>query len=75
IDGDATAAERLRERLPAELPVLLAPRDHNPMLGAYLIDAYPTYTVIEDGVAVESFGALPEVQKWLAGATKQAARR
>jgi thiol-disulfide isomerase/thioredoxin len=64
VDGDAGGSARLRERLPADLPVLLAQRPANPLLGAYLVDAYPTYTAVVDGTVAGSFGGVAELQAW-----------
>ena len=74
VDGDAEDSERLRERIPGDVPVLLARRPANPLLGAYLIDAYPTYTVVVDGTVAGSFGSVPELQQWLT-ATAPSRRR
>lgn len=50
-----------------DVQVLYAPRDANPLLADYGIDAYPTYTVIgADGRVARSFGAQPELDRWLA---------
>lgn len=66
VDGDAKNSQRLRERIPGDVPVLLARRPANPLLGAYLVDAYPTYTAVVDGTVAGSFGSVPELQRWLA---------
>lgn len=72
IDGDAAASARLREKLPEDvLPTLLAQRPANPFLGTYLVDAYPTYTVVVDGTVAGSFGSVPELHQWLS-ATRSA---
>ena len=75
VDGDTASAARLLDRLPDGVPVLLAARPENPFLGAYLVDAYPTYTVVVDGSVVGSFGSVPELNQWLSATTARVAGR
>ncbi|WP_214408254.1 TlpA family protein disulfide reductase, partial [Pseudonocardia lacus] len=72
IDGDRVAAADLLARVPdGELRVLLAPRPDNPLLGGYLVDAYPTYTAVVDGVVDGSFHGVADLHRWLAARAGQ----
>jgi peroxiredoxin len=71
VDGDPAESAALRRAAGPSLRVLLAPRTRNALLDAYRVEAFPSYTAIgEDGVVAGSFGAVPDLDRWLVTARR-----
>ncbi|HLU33866.1 MAG TPA: redoxin domain-containing protein [Natronosporangium sp.] len=67
VDGDAAQSEELRASLPAGTTTLLAPRNSNPLLDAFQVSAYPSYTVVRaDGTVEGTYGQVRQLDARLA---------
>jgi len=67
VDGDAAQSEALRASLPAGTTTLLAPRTSNPLLDAFQVSAYPSYTVVRaDGTVEGTYGQIRQLDARLA---------
>jgi peroxiredoxin len=62
LDGGLDESTALRAALPNGTTTLLAPRDSNPLLDDYRIEAFPSYTVIHaDGTIEGTYGAVEQL--------------